>query len=424
MLVTGIMGNFSVSKPRTYKSGYLLPVMTAEALLKAGRHQAVLRQLKDCCGLSEEYYEAFYVSAVESFVEFVQVLPVEFTGPLCGMMNEGIARATVALHDYQLRHKEHLDPLKSYAVFTAGLFRDISRVLMNQQVVLTNEEGNLVEHWNPFDGPMVGRAEFYRLLPLAPFYQRLDITLRHLLARQLMPKEGYQWIASDFHVLADWFDAISGEEGGGGTLVHILSNINNEEISALHNSLVQVPVEQTESPATEHGQAFYEWLTDGLEKQEINVNTADAGVHMVEEGVFLERPRIFREFLEVYNQPVTLAVVYAQFGNYMGIAKKGGSDFMNSQYFSEYPDVRDTSAAAFASPLAGKQQSVRVGMVLASPMLYIFLKDQGRVPANTALMRAMQTKGQGPASAPLPKLNTSSPTSSPITTPTPRPKHK
>jgi len=419
MLIKGLMGTFSTSKPKAYKPGYLLPVMTAEKLLKAGRHQAVLRQLKDTCGLPEEYYQAFYLSVIESFVEFVQVLPTEFTGPLCGMMNEGIARAMIAMQAYQLEHQAQVDPLKSYAAFTAGLFRDISHVLINQRVVLTNEKGYFVENWHPFSGSMPGRAEFYRLLTIAPVYQRLDITLRHLLARQLMPEQGYQWIASDLHVLADWFDAISGEEGGGGVLIHILSYIKNEDVVALQNSLVQVPLKQTESPATEHGQAFYEWLTDGLDKQKIKVNTADAGVHIVKEGLFLERPRIFREFLEVYNQPVTLTVVYAQFGNLMGIAKKGGYDFMNGQYFSEYSESRESGAAAFASPLAGKQQSLRDGMVLASPGR-VFLN--ARIPAVSPMMRAMQSKA--PAIANLPTLRTgkSSAASKPTPLPTPTPK--
>lgn len=391
MFIKGIMSNFSSAKRQTYREGYLLPVMTAETLLSAGRHQAVLRQLKDTCGLPEKYYEAFYLSAVESFLEFVQVLPTEFTGPLCGLMNEGLSRAMIAMQTYQLEHAKKIDPLKSYAAFTAGLFRGVSRVLMNQRVVLTDKEGNFVENWHPFSGSMVGRAEYYRLLPLAAVYQRLDVTLRHLLARQLMPEQGYQWIATDLHVLADWFDAVSGEEGGGGALAHTLALTKNDDVLALQNSLVQVPVEQKDSTATRHGQAFYRWLVDGLEKGKIKVNSSDALVHTVKEGVFLERPGLFKEFSEVYNQTVTLNVVYAQFGNLMGIVKKGGYDLMNAQYFSDYGGTADAGATAFASPIAGKNQNLRDGMVLADPSR-VFLN--ARIPAITPLMRQMQAKGK------------------------------
>lgn len=411
MFLKGIMGNFSASKQQVYKEGYLLPVMTSEKLLAAGRHQAVLRQLKDTCGLPEEYYEAFYRPMVDAFVEFVQVLPTEFDGPLCGMMNEGIARAMIAMQTYQLEHQGQVDPLKAYAAFAAGLFRDISHVLMNQRVVLTDEEGKFLENWHPFSGFMVGRAEFYRLIPVASVYQRLDVTLRHLLARQLMPARGYQWIAADLHILADWFDALSGEQGGAGTLMHTLAYMKRDDVVSLQNSLVQVPVKQAESSATEHGQAFYRWLTDGLAKKQINVNTADAAVHIVQEGVFLERPRLFKEFLEVYNQPVTLNVVFAQFGNLMGIAKKGGYDFMNAQYFSEYSEGRESGARAFASPISGKQQSLRDGMVLADPSR-VFLN--ARIPAVTPLLRQMQSKAV--AHYDLPSLTsdtTPSPTPSP-----------
>jgi len=391
MFVKGIMGGFASGKQQTYKEGYLLPVMDAQKLLEAGRHHAVLRQLKDTCGVPAEYFDAFYMPLVNAFVGFVQILPTEFTGPLSGMMNEGIARAMIAMQTYQLEHKDQLDPLKTYAVFSAGLFRDVSHVVMNQQIILTDKEGDFIENWHPLSGSMLGRAEYYRLLPLPAVFQRLDITLCHLLARQLMPEQAYEWIASDLHVLADWFDAISGEQGGGGVLAHTLAYSKPEDLHALESSLVQVPVKQVESHATEHGHAFYRWLVDGLNKKIIKVNTADAGVHVTDQGVFLERPKIFREFLEVYNESVTLSVVYAQFGNLMGIAKKGGYDLMNGQYFSDYAESREAGASAFASPLSGKEQSLRDGMVLASPGR-VFLN--ATIPAVTPMLREMQSQDQ------------------------------
>lgn len=409
MFEKGIISGFASSKQQAYKEGYLLPVLEAETLLEAGRHHAIFRQLRDICGIPEEYYDAFYQAVINNFVEFVQVLPTEFDGPLCGLMNEGIARAMIAIQAYQLEHAKNIDPLKSYAVFTAALFQDISHVIMNQRVLLTEEDGNFVDYWNAFEGSMVGQADYYRMIRLAPVYQRLDYTLRHLFARQLMPDAGYQWLSSDLHLLADWFDAISGDDSQGGVLAHSLSIVKREDVVALHNSLVQVPVQQKESPSTEHGQAFYDWLRDRIDSGLTVVNTAESGLHITNEGLFLERNKLFKDFTDVYSQPVALQVVYEQFGNLMGIPKKGGYDLMHAQYFSETAsDAGDAATRTFGSPISGRQASLRDGMVLSDPGMVL---NNARIPSVSPLLRSMQVKDKyelpelksAPSNAPTPK---------------------
>ena len=296
MFVKGIISSFASPNQQSYKEGYLLPVMDAEALLKAGRHQAILHQLKDICGLPEKYFDAFYRGAINRFVEFVQVLPTDFEGVLCSLMNEGIARAMIALQTYQIEHAKNIDPLKSYAVFTAALFQGVSRVVINQRVLLTKEDGNFIDFWNPFEGSMVDKAEYYRLIRLAPVHQRLDYTLRHLFARQLMPEQAYQWIATDLHLLANWFDAIDGDSREGGVLAHTLGLMKREDMVALQSSLVQVPIKQKESPTTEHGSSFYHWLCDQIDQGNVVPNTAESGLHVTNEGLFIERNKLFKDF--------------------------------------------------------------------------------------------------------------------------------
>jgi len=411
MFVKGIISSFSSAKQQAYKEGYLLPVLAADELLEAGRHHAIIRQLKDSCELPEKYFNAFYQSVINNFVEFVQVLPTDFDSPLCGLMNESIARAMIALQTYQLEHTKNIDPLKSYAVFTAALFQDVSHVIMNQRLLLTEEDGNFIDYWNAFEGSVVGKTNYYRLIRLAPVYQRLDYTLRHLFARQLMPDLGYQWLSGDLHLLADWFDAISGDDSQGGVLAHALSIVKREDVLALQNSLVQVPIKQKESPSTEHGQAFYDWLRDRIDNGLTVVNTPDSGLHLTNEGLFIERDKLFKDFTEVYSQPVALQVVYQQFGNLMGVPKKGGYDLMHTQYFSSSMEGGDAVTRTFGSPIAGKQSSLRDGMVLADPGMVL---NNARIPSVSPLLRAMTTKGI--THRDLPELN-----STPNMTPRPRP---
>lgn len=399
MFIKGIIAGLGSPKAQVYQEGNLLPVMRSEQLLNLSRHQALLRQLKESSGLPQAHFQALYLSLIDAFVEFVQVLPVDMDSPLGGIMNRSLARGVIALQAYQLGHSKTVDSRISYAVFSAALFQDVSRVIINQRVLLTQEDGEFIAFWNPFSGSMVGICEYYRLIRLAPVYQRLDYTLRHLFARELMPKIGYEWIASDLGLLADWFDAISGDSRQGGVLAHSLSIVKNEDVMALEHSLSQVTVAQKHLTEIEHGQAFYRWLQERIESG-LQINTLESGLFITQDGLFIERPKVFKEFVEQYNQPVSIAVVYEQFGNLMGIVKKGGFDFMNAQYFSDAQSMSESGSRNLSSLMGSRQHTLRDGMVLSDPAMIL---NSAKIPAVSPLLRQMQR--QTPTGELLPSLS-------------------
>ena len=388
MFVTGHMSQKQGASHKIYAAGSVLPVLRAAELFSSSRHQGLLRQLRGMVFMEDDDYARFYESTLNSFAEFVQVMPRDINGPLSYLLNEGISRATMAVKTY-LASGENADPLVLYAVFTAALFCDVSRVVTNHMVVMCEEGGTYVDDWVPFTGPLVGKAEFYKLYPLAPVYQRLDDKLVPLLARQLMPEEGFLWIASDLQLYADWLDVLSGEEGQGGSVSHTLSLMRHDDILSLMNALVDISVEMMIAVDTQYGDLFYAWLKDGIENGTIPVNTTDAGVYMTTDGVFLERNKVFHSFAEASKLPVNMNVVFAQFGNLFGVANKGGGDFMNAQYFSEFPTSKGGGNVAFSSPLSSRQRSLRTGMVLSDPAM-VFMNAQ--IPATTNLLKAMQPK--------------------------------
>ena len=177
-----------------------------------------------------------------------------------------------------------------------------------------------------------------------------------------------------------------------------LSKRKREDFIALFDSLSKTSVEMKKpTAAVQHGETFYTWLKKGLANNEIKVNTADAGVHIVKEGVFLEK-KIFKQFVEIYNAPVNMNIVFTQFGNLLGIAKKDGTDYVNDQYFSEYPQARDEAKSGFASPIDNRQKSLRTGMLLADPSM-VFVNAQ--IPAVSPMLKAMQPKSAQDLKLPL-----------------------
>lgn len=371
---------------KTYKSSQLIPVLKSEGLFKSSRHQGLLRELRAMIFLSSSEYDRFYQATLNQFAEFVQVLPVVMSGSLSGLLNEGLARAVIAMKHYVSEH-EHPDPLFTYALFTAALFLDIAKVVTNYYVILSTEEGAFLDYWHPLEGSMVEKADFFKIYPLAPIYHRLERPLAQLLAQQVMPREGFLWIASDLNMYADWLEALGGDSGQTGTLAHLISLLPKDEIANLLNALAQAPILLQEGKMYPYGELFYEWLTEGIANGEIAVNTADAGVHVVAEGVFLERNKLYHHFAQVCTLPVNINTVFAQFGNLFGIVEKGGADFLHAQYFSKYQSGMGNKSLAFSSPLNSMQRTTREGVLISNPAV-IFTKTA--IPSVTDSLKSTQ----------------------------------
>lgn len=378
------------SRQEIYKPGHLLPILPALQLLASGQHQTKLAQIQELCGVSSAYYSALYEPLIHQFAEYVQVIPSQQNGMLSGLLNEGLTRAYLALARYQFEQAKQADPLLAYAVFSAALLADIAKVIIQQRIIITDEQGKYREEWYPLIHSMVGRGERFRLYSLARSYQRLQKPALLMLLHQVVPKIGFMWLMKDLQVFADWIHALLAEEGDGGQVAQVAMLIKYEDVLEALNALPQIIVTQEVSPETEHGEAFFNWLKNELIADNIKVNTAEAHVHRVQEGVFLER-KLFKQFADVYNVPVSMNVVFAQFGNLLGIAEKGGADFMHRQFFSEYLET-GSKGSSFAGPFAAKQKSIREGMVVSDPNLIFMNKNPTVTPM---LKSASASSGAG-----------------------------
>ena len=383
-------------KFQVYKPGFRLPVFPSSSLLVGTRHQFFLRQLEELSALSPELFDALYRSFIYRFVEFVQVLPVQTNGPLGELMNEGLVRGFNSLHQLILRHAD-ISPLERYAVFTAATLLNVANVVVNQKIFVTDEEGSTTRIWQPFEGSLLEgkKADYYKIIPLSSAYQRMNVAITPLLARQLLPESGFLWIAEDLRIFADWLDALRGDAAQGGRLVHVIQWVKEHllETGLPLDSLPLVTVPMEESPATAYGDSFFAWLKEGIASGEIKVNTPDAGVHVTKRGVFIERGAAFKQYIDLHvNVPVNMFSVYQQFGNLFGLAKLSGSDHRFEQLFSETPDFGSSKfKSGLSSPLSARGGQVREGIVISDPSL-IFMK--GETPSVTKYLKSLPSAEQ------------------------------
>lgn len=391
------------SRVPKYKEGHVLPVLRAHELLKSERFQSLIMELRGIVNLPQDYFDSLYLNALERFSEFVQLIPIQPFGALSGLLSQGFARAFLVIKAYYAEDKKS-DALMAYAIFSAALFLDVSKALINQKISIVSESGEFIDDWRLFEGSLPDHdAGFYKMYPVNPVYQRLDQSIKPLLARQLMPALGFLWIAGDPAIFAEWLDALRGDALRGGTVNLILALVKDSELEQLMRELYLLEYEAEPSLLNQHGEEFYKWLKNGLENGDIQSNLAEAFVHVVPEGVLLER-KLFKQFTDVYNTPVAMNVVMAQFGNLMGIAAKGGSDFVHQQYFSKYADNSRPGSANTYGALTQASRSMREGLVV-SDSSRIFVK--GDIPTVTASLKALESKGSD--NLRLPALSTQAP---------------
>lgn len=309
---------------KIYQLGHLLPVWTSSKLLAGTRHQAFLQEIQQLSALPDAHFRALYRPAINQYVEFVQVLPEESQSALGGLLNLGLARGLLGLRQFaaEAANKLDADPLVNYAIFTAALFFDVAKVISQQKISITDAAGNYLQEWYPYAGTMIEQnVEFYKFYPYhSTVYQALNHDAAALLARQLMPREGFVWLSSDLELFIDWLDALRGEQGQGGRRIsRALSLIRAEDLLSLMKTLPQIPVELIAPKEPQQDDQFYKWLHDGLANGSIAANTNEALVHSLDDGSLYLNNEIFRQFQETQKVTGDLNKLAADFQNRFGL---------------------------------------------------------------------------------------------------------
>lgn len=396
--------NKSKSRTHSYKTGHRLPILSAEELLSSKKRHWILEQLRQLSNLDEESHKVTYADLIDRFARFVQLTPLLPTAHLGSLLNESLVRGFSSLYHHlhqpesQSLKKSAPNPMLLYAIFSAGLLVKVSRAATNQRVILTAEDGSFLKTWNPLSSSLEELGKFYKLRFVNDLYPGVHYALTVLLARQLMPAVAFEWLSSDEPLFSEWLNALHGTEKLDGRIAAALDA--SDEVHKTQEELLQelasefADIEQVNCEETKQGEAFYQWLTNSLEAKTIEVNTPNAGIHVLPEGVFIDTKMVNQfkdQFKEIYGAAeISPTIVMAQFGNLMGIAEKGANDWSHKQYFSASDESRGATVSA-GSPLSAisgvtaRTNRTRMGFVLGDPRL-IF--SHGGLPGVSPYVRS------------------------------------
>lgn len=337
-----------LSKPRE--------VQTAASLLKPHRHALQLERIKELAHVPPYYYQHFYVPAIEKVAEFVQLLPaariIKFN-KVGGLLEFSLRRTSETLAWYRRENPiRQKDPEKvslddahmTWALFSAALILGLGYIPTQYWVALCQEDGSFLCRWQPLLGSMMNQGQWYRTA-IEPAFDNLAHRNTLLLADMLLPKEALAWLSSNKDLFNAWLALLAGDLTDGGlfakfimpaewqlleharpsfeadmppSLLPVTSEWDNPNELTEENTLEKeasealttetAPLTQARTisslsalrteelsgalGAAETGQAFIEWLRQGIEghskrSERLQVNSPDAFVHMSKDGVHL-----------------------------------------------------------------------------------------------------------------------------------------
>ena len=191
-----------------------------------GQHSRHIREIQQLVGIPSSHWRTFYLDALLSYANYVQLLPASEAhhhAGAGGLLTHGLE---VALHALRLR-RAHLLPqgadteeivakreVWTYAVFSAALLHDIGKPLMDQDITLY-DRGYDIGPWDALTSPLSPNT-WYRIRFRRNREYRLHERVAPLLSQLVLPQRALAWLGTDRSLLAAWLAAIGGtfEEAG------------------------------------------------------------------------------------------------------------------------------------------------------------------------------------------------------------------
>jgi integrating conjugative element relaxase (TIGR03760 family) len=278
----------------------LTRILQAKHLLAEGKRPALLDKIKNYMALKGASYTSLCESLLTNLADYCQSLPETANSYYyqSGVLLEHALNRTDAalelLEDFFVHDTGALSKaqqLWQYALFSAALLKGIACLYVDYAIVLFDAEGRSPKPWNPLLENPTKQGRYYSYVfkapPEASFRSRLNL----LLAYNLMPAEGFAWIASEPAVLEIWLALLNDDSRTAGTLGAIFDRADAIAIARnLHEFATKSGARGGPygRPGTfidgggaslldkerATGVEFINWLTESLESGKIMINKA------------------------------------------------------------------------------------------------------------------------------------------------------
>lgn len=305
----------------------LIAVVTPTALLVEGKRDALLQRITESSALKPEQFDTFCLTLLHDFASRCQNLPEtsnSFYSLPGGLLFHALNRTEAALHlfrQFLVRPEAELSEKQKlwlYALFSASILQGIGKLSLDYRIELFDKKGQLLKQWNPLLETLGHPGQHYNYTFLNNDEDELRRRLNIVLAYQLMPKKGFDWIAEHAEVLAIWLALLHEDTHAASILGAILERadaiaIQRDVVEFLHrqthtggttrpgriSTFIDTPVESGAEKERLLGAEFIAWLSQALNKGIVTINK-DLLVMMP--GGLAAFPELFQLFLREHPE--------------------------------------------------------------------------------------------------------------------------
>jgi hypothetical protein len=310
------------------------------------------------------------IEQVAEFVQLLPAARIAKFNKAGGLLDFTLRRTSATLDWYRRENPvRNKDPEKAspddahmtWALFAAALILGLGYIPTQYWVSLCQEDGTFLCRWQPLLGSMQAQGQWYRC-GIEPAFDNLAHRSTLLLTDMLLPKEALAWLSSNKDLFNAWLALLAGDLVDGGLFAKFVMpaewqlleqarpTFEGEMLPSLlpaADEFVKPTEDATPSPfegeapiantglqtetapyaqhqtvsafaalkaeelsgtagAAETGQAFIEWLRNGIEgqsiradgsrAQKIGVNGPNSLVHMGKDGVHLALGELAKAF--------------------------------------------------------------------------------------------------------------------------------
>ncbi len=329
-----------------------LPIEPAKTLLEIPSRQTLIKNWPTRMSFSEENYANHCQPLLDNFVEFTQQLPETLTSYYAhtgGLIDHALERTDTALtlvRGYFLPDGSESSPLTEpqtlwiYAVFSASILRGIGKIITEFRIDICNQHGQVSQQWQPYNGSMLSLDSHYQYHFLKPQPDAFKRRNTLLLARQLMPAEGFRWITSNSEVLRIWQALLDEDDRSAGSFGHVISQADADAIArswqqTAVTDLVDIDsdfagfLDNVEDRIDPHSHEDNEgkfladisdWIRRQLESGELLINRQHL---FAVAGGLLITSDLFRLFVQNYPEYQALQSMQTAFGSGQGLISAG-----------------------------------------------------------------------------------------------------
>lgn len=224
----------------------LTSMLSPEQLLADAKRQTILKAIAETSKFDPAHYDSMALSLIHQVALNCQRLPegTVYFANSGGLLDHLLARtlaATNLLREYLLPppNSDLSDDQKRwwYALFSASLLRGIGTLCIDYRVDRYSMKGQFLKQWEPLFENMGHVNNHYWYEFKTNNDQKLKRRLTLLLARRLMPEEGFAWIAANKEILAVWLALLDEDNDGARALGAILDRADSLVIQEELNNL-------------------------------------------------------------------------------------------------------------------------------------------------------------------------------------------